>query len=391
MKKGYLFISNDSKGSHESELSLEPLKTGSFEAPCIFAANKLGLKLYKGINRIKADSVKSIDYDITYYYQHIYRSIFNIKDIRIGYNNLCDFLKTHTDVDVIHCNTPIGGVLGRLCGKKYNKKVIYTAHGFHFYKGAPLLNRTVFKWIEMALAHYTDALITINKEDYLAAQTFKLKQNGKIYYVPGVGMNLSAFNEVKVDRSEKRASIGIPDDALIGIIVGDLNNNKNVETLIKALAESNSKVHYIICGYGPNEDSLKKLCKESMVENRCHFLGFRNDVKELYMVSDFFLFASKREGLPRSTMEAMACGLPCIVSKIRGNTDLIDEGKGGFLISCEDYKGFAEAINKLVDSIALRKQFGHYNTEKVKSFDLEIVKERMVDIYNEVIFDKVAK
>ena len=153
MQKGYLFIANGRVVPREQELSLEPVRTGSFEAPCMYAANELGYKLYMGINRDYADQLKGVDYDITFYNQHIYRSIFGIRDIWIGYKNLCRFIESHPDVEVIHCNTPIGGVLGRICGKKYGKKVIYMAHGFHFYKGAPLLNRTLFKFIEKWMLH----------------------------------------------------------------------------------------------------------------------------------------------------------------------------------------------------------------------------------------------
>ena len=147
-RKGFLYIANGRLVPKQQEDSLEPFRTTSFEAPCMWAASQLGMKLYMGINRTYAPELKSVDYDITFYNQHIYRNIFDIKEIKIGYDNLCCFLEAHPDISVVHCNTPIGGVLGRICGKKYGKKVIYMAHGFHFYKGAPLLNRTIFKFIE---------------------------------------------------------------------------------------------------------------------------------------------------------------------------------------------------------------------------------------------------
>lgn len=383
MKKGYLFISNGRVIPRDQEQSLEPIKTSSFEAPCMYAANKLGFKLYMGVNREYAEKLKGIDYDITFYNQHIYRNIFNLKDIWIGYKNLCRFLETHPDVEVIHCNTPIGGVLGRICGKKYGKKVIYMAHGFHFYKGAPLLNKTLFKFIEMMMAHKTDCLITINQEDFEAAQKLKLTQGGIVYKVNGVGIDLHSFDDVSNNKAEKRESLGIPEGAILGIIVGDLNNNKNVETLIKALPDTLLSVHYIICGFGPNESKLKTMAKKLRVAERCHFLGYRSDVKELYLVADMFLFASKREGLPRSTMEAMLAGLPCIVSNIRGNVDLIDDNKGGILVPPKDSSSYASALNKLANNHNLREEFGRYNQQKVKDYDIEIVKQQMMDIYKE--------
>lgn len=384
--KGYLFISNSTKPTLKMEESLEPIAINSFGLAAFHAAKTLGFKLYCGVNLIYPEKVKCTNYDITFYNQHIYRNIFAFRDNYKGYKNCCDFLKTHPDIEVIHCNTPIGGVIGRLCGRKFHKKVIYTAHGFHFYKGAPLMNRTVFKCIEWWMARYTDALITINKEDYEAAKRFKLKPGGKVFYVPGVGVDIQ--NIIQYDetyRNMKRECLGIRPDDFVCIIVGDLNDNKNVGTLIDALAKCSPQVHYLVCGLGPNEGKLKERAEQLGVADRCHFLGYRTDIKQLYLASDVFLFASKREGLPRSTMEAMCAGLPCVVSKIRGNVDLIDDREGGILINPMDVDGFADAINELARLPVLREKYGEYNKEKIKNFDINIVKAQMVDIYKEVL------
>ena len=383
-RKGFLYIANGRLVPKQQEDSLEPFRTTSFESPCMWAANQLGMKLYMGINRTYASELKGVDYDITFYNQHIYRNIFDIKEIKIGYDNLCCFLEAHPDISVVHCNTPIGGVLGRICGKKYGKKVIYMAHGFHFYKGAPLLNRTIFKFIEKWMAHKTDCLITINQEDYEAAQRFKLYKGGKVYKVNGVGVDLNSFDGIPVNVKEKRESLGLPKDAVVGIVVGDLNENKNVKTIIRALPLADGNIHIIICGFGPLESTLKKLAKDLGVDERCHFLGFRTDVKELYLASDIFIFASQREGLPRSTMEAMLAGLPCVVSKIRGNIDLIDENKGGSLFPPKDFDSLAKELTILADNPSLRVKYGTYNKERIKDYDIEVVKKQMLNIYQEV-------
>lgn len=383
-KIGYLFVANGRNVPKEQEDSLDSVKISSFEASSIWAANQLGMKLYMGINRTYASELRCADYDVTYYNQHIYRNIFDIKTIKIGYNHLCRLLEAHPDISVIHCNTPIGGVLGRICGKKYGKKVIYMAHGFHFYKGAPLLNRTIFKGIEKWMARKTDCLITINQEDYEAAQKFKLNKGGKVFKVNGVGVDLNSFDGIPVNVKEKRESLGLPEDAVVGIVVGDLNENKNVKTIIRALPLVDGNIHIIICGFGPLEVALKKLAKDLGVDNRCHFLGFRTDVKELYLASDIFIFASQREGLPRSTMEAMLAGLPCVVSKIRGNIDLIDDNKGGTLFPPKDFDSLAKELTILADNPCLRAKYGTYNKERIKEYDIEVVKQQMLDIYKEV-------
>ena len=385
MKPGYLFISNETKGTIENEMSLAPYHTGSFDAASIYAANHLGFKIYRGINRIKADKIVGVDYEMHFYNQHIYRSVFDFYNNLIAYRNLKKFLHTHTDIKLLHCNTPIGGVIGRICGHKAGLKVIYMAHGFHFFKGAPIFNRTVFKWIEQILARLSDAIITINKEDFIAAQKFHLKPHGRVYYVPGVGVNTKLYDNVNVDKDAKLHKLGLPVNTKVGLVVGDLNNNKNVETLIKSLPATSGNFHIVICGVGPNEKSLKKLADNLNVSNRVHFLGYRNDMKELYAISDMFLFASKREGLPRSTMEAMCVGLPCVVSRIRGNIDLIQNELGGYLVNPMDYVGFAKAINYLIENPIIAKQMGEYNKLQIKKFDIEIVKQRIVEIYEDVL------
>ena len=187
-----------------------------------------------------------------------------------------------------------------------------------------------------------------------------------------------------MDYSEKRQSLNLPEDAVVGIVVGDLNENKNVGTIIKALSLVENGMHILICGLGPLENRLKKMAIKLGVKERCHFLGFRTDIKELYRISDIFVFASQREGLPRSTMEAMLAGLPCIVSNIRGNVDLIDNKKGGFLFPPLCHESLAEALTIMADDTDIRKRFGLYNKERIKEFDIEIVKQQMIDIYKEV-------
>lgn len=382
---GILFISNGRVIPKNQEDSLEPIRVSSFLAPCLWAANQLGLQLYQGVNRTYASQLKSADYQITFYNQHIYRNIFDWNTIRIGYRNLCHFLEDHPNIEVIHCNTPIGGVLGRICGKKYNKKVVYTAHGFHFYKGAPLLNRTLFKWVERWLAHKTDCLITINQEDYEAAQQFKLSHKGKVFKTNGVGIDLQAFSNVNVDIEKKLGSLDVPVDSIVGIVVGDLNENKNVGTIIRAMPMTNERIHLLICGLGPLENALKALAAEVGVGGRCHFLGFRTDVYELYKCSDIFVFASQREGLPRSTMEAMLAGLPCVVSNIRGNVDLVDDHQGGIFFPPKNARLLAEAMSTLADRPDVRKQYGAYNEQRIKQFDIAVVKRQMLEIYKEVL------
>lgn len=279
--------------------------------------------------------------------------------------------------DIVHCHTPIAAMCTRIACRKVRKKgtkVFYTAHGFHFYKGAPLKNWLLYYPVEKFCAHFTDVLITINKEDYaLAQRKMKAKQ---IEYVPGVGIDLTKFGQVVIDKSAKRKELGILEDATLLLSVGELNENKNHETVIRAIKDLN--VYYIIAGKGELQEHLQKTIEELGLTERIKLLGFRRDVSELYQVADAYVLPSIREGLNVSIMEAMASGLPVVCGRIRGNTDLTDEN-GGVLFDPTSVEDCATAINHLLRSDL--GAMGEYNAKKVHSFSKNIVNEMMERIY----------
>ena len=382
---GYVFIGNSAKPSEKELNSREMIKFGNVSRPCLEIALGMGYDVYCGINRNNAEELRA-DIPVKLYDSHTYRSITAFRDNFIAYSNLKKLIKSK-NIEVIHCNTPVGGMVGRVCGKIFGvKKVIYTAHGFHFYKGAPLFNRTVLKWAEMLMAHWSDAILTMNKEDYTAAKKFKLKKGGKVYYIPGVGIDTKDFATVKINRKDIRESLGVSEDDIVCISMGDLIPRKNYGTAIKAIGKcKNKNIHYLICGEGSELDNLRELAKENNIENRVHFLGFRTDIKELLKTADIFLFTTLQEGLPRSMMEAMASGLPCIASKIRGNVDLLEEGKGGYLVEIMDYSHIANRLDILAEDSELRQNMALYNLEHIKKFDVREVKKIICNIYMEVL------
>ena len=381
MEKGYVFISNSTKPSFEKAERVGKIQLENVSLPGVLAALKLGYEVYYGINRNHPER-QTCDLPIKFYDSHTYRSITNINDNKIAIDNLSKLIKNN-NIEVIHCNTPIGGFVGRYCAHKYNvKHVIYTVHGFHFYKGAPLLKSIVIKKIEQALARWTDVIITMNQEDYEAALKFKLKKGGRVYKVHGVGITLEEYGNIKVNRINKRLELGIKENDIVCISAGDLMPRKNYQTSIKAIANVDlPNLHYLICGSGPERVRLEKMSKDLGVEERVHFLGFRNDVKELMCISDIFLFSSFQEGLPRSLMEAMAIGLPAVVSKIRGNTDLIDDGEGGFLCDPHSEKEFSDAILRIASDENMRTSMSLRNINRIREYDVNLVKKEIEEIY----------
>ena len=210
----------------------------------------------------------------------------NVKAIR-----QLNFLVEQEKYDIVHCHTPVAAMCTRLACRKARKEgtmVFYTAHGFHFYKGAPLKNWMLYYPVEKICAHFTDVLITINQEDYALAQK-KMKAK-RVEYVPGVGIDLTKFGQAAVDKSAKRKELGIPEDATLLLSVGELNENKNHETVIRAIKDV--EVYYVIAGRGGLQEHLQRVINELGMTEKVKLLGFRADVAELYQAADIYILPS---------------------------------------------------------------------------------------------------
>lgn len=328
------------------------------------------------------------------------RSPFRIRENLLAYRQLKAVLEK-IPFELVHCHTPMGGVLGRLaaesvrrkqaggCKSKERKrkaentdgtresKVIYTAHGFHFFRGASPVNWLLYYPVERWLAHYTDTLITINEEDYMRAQQFRLRQGGQVRKVNGVGISLSAL-EGKTNREAVRRELGILPDEFIFLSIGELSKRKNHQIVIKALKELEkkrdiSKIRYMICGEGSKREALKKLIQKYSLEKNVILMGYQEDVAIFLKAADCFLFPSLQEGLPVALLEAMKEGLPIIASNIRGNSELLE---GEALIAANDKNQLAKAMQKMT---AMKKSRKTYT--KLELYEMQHVKEQMQQIY----------
>lgn len=288
-------------------------------------------------------------------------------------------LLRQTRFQFLHCHSPIGGVCGRLAGRLTRTPVIYTAHGFHFFDGAPWFNWLAYYPIERLLANYTDVLITINQEDYARARTFPAKA---VVHVPGVGIDTAKLAQPVRGRAAIRAELGLGEDTFVLLSIGELTVRKNHATVLKALRKLGSAgVVYLICGRGELEGRLKESARQSGLADSVRFLGFRNDIADILSAADAFVFPSWQEGLSVALMEAMAAGLPVICSRIRGNTDLVEEGEGGFLIAPNDAAGFARRIGELRDDAERRARMAAHNRRRAHQHDVHVIDEFMRKIY----------
>lgn len=301
--------------------------------------------------------------------------ILSIKRIIYSYNEVKKLIYNN-DYYFIHCQSPIGSAILRLAARKTKAKIIYTAHGFHFYKGSSLINWLVYFPIEYYLSRFTDYLITINNSDYEFAKN-KLRAKNNVF-VPGIGIDLNKFYPKKNVFLRKEFNLSSNDKILLS--VGELGTNKNHIVVMKALSMlGDKKIHYFIVGNGKLYNEFIEY--ENNHSINLHLLGFRNDMFEIYNSADAFIFPSFREGLPVSLMEAMACGVVCIASKIRGNVDLLDS-QHSYLVENNSIESYANAIKSALytsnpDSI-------EYNLNKIKDFSVVKVNNMMREIYKNI-------
>ncbi len=358
--------------------SLSGKRINSFMKSAIVAAKELGMEFTLACNTSMAEPEYTDDcssYGIKLVHIPFERNPLSLANIK-AYNKLLQLMKKER-YDMVHCNTPIGGVVGRLCAKKARIPfVIYQAHGFHFWQNAPRKNWMLYYPIEKYLAKYCDRLVTINREDYDLSLTFELKNGGQCVYIPGVGIDLEAIRKEYVDTKEECES---DKNNYIYVTTGRLDRNKNIETIINAFStikSDDSKL--LICGDGEERENLEKIVREKCLNKQIVFLGFRDDVIRVLKSSDCFVFASFREGLPASLMEAISVGLPCIASRIRGNTDLLPNSELLF-----DPNDVNELANKmiLVRDKELAEREVQAASSNIKQFEFNTVVEHLKALY----------
>lgn len=373
MKK-ILFVTHNGRFLVQFELNdIRILQEMGYEVHC--ATN------FKG-ESMRADAEQTLkEHGVVCHQIEIERSPAKLKSNFVAYSQLKKLMEAEK-FDGVHCHTPMGGVIGRLAANVTGTKpVLYTAHGFHFYKGCPLKNTLIYKTAETFLARYTDAQITINQEDFAAAQKFHLR--GKAYYVPGIGVDVQRIASIQVDRAAKREELGVPQDAFVFISVGELNENKNHATMIRAFAKANiPNSYYLICGSGKLEESHLELAEKLGVANQVKLLGFRTDVSEILRACDCFVFPSFREGLSVSLMEAMAAGLPCIASRIRGNVDLLEKSR--YLFEPSDEKKLCQLLQDAANGVQTEWECTQ-NMEMLKKYDVKNVSKCMTAIYKKTL------
>lgn len=285
--------------------------------------------------------------------------------------------------DLIHVHTPVASFMGRLVAKATHQgAVLYTVHGFHFYKGAPLRNWLIYYTAERIAARWTDGLIVMNDEDYQSALRMGFKPEDNLFRVHGVGVDLDYYSSLATDGHSVRAELGISPSDVVVTCVAELIPRKNHVFLLDAWALLSKRVdrcHLLLVGGGDSSRLQRKVDKERIP--RVHFLGWRRDIPRIFQATDISVLVSRHEGLPRCVMEAAAAGKPVVASDIRGNRELVDHGRTGFLVKLGDATGLAAALEKLAVDQELRVAMGSAGRVKIQDYSLERVIDQMANVY----------
>ena len=366
-------------------LTCTDLMTIQFMVPHIryLAENGFNVELACSVVGDRLEDVKNAVGDVAKIHTlRLQRSPFSPNNLK-GYGDLKKLLSENT-YDVIWTNEPVMGVMTRFAARKVRKKgtkVIYMAHGFHFFKGAPLINWLMWAPTEIIMSKFNDILVTINWEDYNWAK--KHTFTPVIKHIDGIGVDFSSREGV-ISREEKRAQLNITDDDILVLSVGELQKRKNHQAIIRAIAKlNNPHIKYIICGQGVLENSLRKLATSSNLENQVFFLGYRQDIPEIMSACDIFAHPSIREGLGLASLEAMASGLPLITSNVQGVPDYVENGVTGYMCSPMDVDAYAENLKKLTENKSLREKIGTTNITYVQKYRVEVIEPVMQGILDE--------
>lgn len=329
-----------------------------------------------GIETGEVDNQYDIDIDRSPLSLKNIKAIFQLKKI-IDKNNY----------DIIHVHTPMGGVVGRLAARTARKKgtkIIYTAHGFHFFNGAPIPNWLIFYPIERLLAPLTDVLVTINQEDYERACNLQMAKQA-IYHIDGVGVNLDRFKAYdEKERLKIRESLGLDSTHFVALYTAQFIARKNHSFLLRYLPEIVKKIpnfRLVLAGNGPCWEDCKELAKKYEVEKYVLFLGGRSDIPDLCGMADIHIASSHQEGQGINNIEAMAAGCPLVVSDVRGHQDVCIEGRNGFRFKLDDPNKFIDSIYQLYHNKDLFNTISQNNLKDVEKYDVRNSVNKMGDIY----------
>ena len=361
-----------------------PITIRSFLLPFINHFRNLGWQVDGMAQEISQDSdcVAACDriWDIQWS-----RNVLDPRNLLSGVKRVKEVVQ-QGDYDLVHVHTPIAAFVTRYALKNLTKpKIVYTAHGFHFYRGGNALKNAIFFNLEKLAGNWTDYLVTINHEDEAAAKQHHFLPTEKIYYTRGIGVDTHRYTSSQVseeDVLQVRQELKLDASDILMLCIAEFTPRKRHQDLLNALAKlNNSQVHLALAGSGPLMAKIEQLAAELNIDQQVHFLGFRQDIPTLIQAASAVLLVSQQEGLPRSIMEAMCLNTPVIGSNIRGTQDLLEDGCG-LLVELGDTDGLAEAMAQVVNEPETAEKIAQKAKEKMVDYDIQQILEKYTQIFN---------
>lgn len=364
-----------------------PITIRSFLLPFIEHFKSLGWQVDGMAQEISSDPECVAACDRTWDIQWS-RNVWDPRNLLAGVSRIQEVVK-EGKYELVHVHTPIAAFVTRYALRKFPQtKVIYTAHGFHFYRGGSKLKNAIFFNLEKLAGAWTDFLVTINQEDSDAAKEHDFLDAERIYYTRGIGVdtNLYAASQVTdMQLKEVRQELNLADSDILLLSMAEFSPRKRPQDLLNALAKlANSKIHLALAGEGPLQSSMKVLAEKLGIGQQVHFLGFRTDIPVLIKAAHCVLLVSQQEGLPRSIMEAMCIQTPVIGTDIRGTRDLL-EGDCGIIVPLGDVEAISAAIKQIINDPGKAREIATKAKAKIADYDLVNIIKAYEEIYDTAI------
>ena len=308
------------------------------------------------------------------------RSVYALNNVKAM--NAIKLLCEEEKYDFVHTHTPIASFVTRYALRNSDVPVIYTAHGFHFYKGAPLKNQLVYRTAEKIAVPWTAAILVMNAEDLELARELGYQEGTNLHYVHGVGLDLRYYSAVS--REQARKSLKIPEEDYVAVCIGEFTTRKNHIQLLKAWKCAHSKIpgsELLLVGRGELHEYLEQTVEGMNMAQSVRFLGYREDVPRILAAADVAILTSRHEGLPRCIMEAMAAGKPVVATDVRGNRDLVTDGHDGYLVALDDWRTLSDRIVQLADNGDARVTMGDAGRKTIENYSIDNVLAEVNTIY----------
>ncbi|WP_414586013.1 glycosyltransferase [Scytonema sp. PCC 10023] len=296
------------------------------------------------------------------------------------------------EYDIVNVTTPVAAFVARLALNDLRKqgklKMIYTAQGFHFYRGGSTIKNSVFLGLEKLAGPWTDYLVVVNHEDEEAAKRYRLVPNQRVRYIPGTGLNIERFYRHAIAEAEiihLRQELGIQPDTPLFLSVAEFIKRKHPQDILRAFARlARREVCLAFAGNGPLMAQMQQLASQLGIQNQVRFLGLRRDIPTLMSAAVATVLASEQEGLPNCVMESLCMETPVIGTDIRGTRDLL-EGGCGLLFKVGDIEALTAAMAWMLDNPQAARVMAQRGRERIADYEVSQIVKQYEALYGEAI------